>query len=434
MNDKRWLRHGIMALLIGIGCCLFPAAGSAWQAPAETLGWHQWRGPYRTGQTAGSLWPDSLEPPVLERLWRVELQPSYSGPIVSGDRVFVTETVNEQLERVTALGRQKGDKIWSQEWAGSMNVPFFARSRGDWIRSTPACDGQTLYVAGMRDVLVALDAASGQERWRVDFVQKLGTPLPDFGFVCSPLVDGKAVYVQAGAGLVKLNAQTGEILWRSLQDDGGIWGSAFSSPVIADVAGVRQLVVQARDKLAGVSPDTGQVLWSQEVPAFRGMNILTPTLIDRRIFTSSYGGKSFLYQLDPQGDQFQVSEMWTNKVQGYMSSPVVIDQHVYLHLRNRRFTCIDLATGKEKWITKPFGEYWSLISQGDRILALDEQGELLLIRGNPEQFELRAQKKISDESTWAHLAHDTDQLFVRDLAGLTAYRWSLTPSSPAATP
>ena len=342
----------------------------------------------------------------------------------------MTETVNEQTERVTALDRHRGNKLWAQEWAGSMNVPFFARSRGDWIRSTPACDGQMVYVAGMRDVLVALDAATGDERWRVDFVEKLGTPLPAFGFVCSPLLDGDAVYVQAGAGLVKLKAQSGEIVWRSLQDDGGMWGSAFSSPVMADVAGVKQLVVQMRDKLAGVSPDTGQVLWSQEVPAFRGMNILTPTLIDRRVFTSSYGGKSFLFQLDSQGDQFQVTEVWTNKVQGYMSSPVVIDQHVYLHLRNRRFACIDLNTGQEKWITTPFGEYWSLLSQGDRMLALDEQGELLLLRANPEQFELLARKKISDESAWAHLAHHEDQLFVRDLAGLTVYRWS-SPADPA---
>ena len=83
----------------------------------------------------------------------------------------------------------------------------------------------------MRDVLVCLDAASGKERWKVDFVEKFGTALPAFGFVCSPLVDDKAVYVQAAAAFVKLDKKTGEVLWRTLQDAGGMNGSAFSSPV-----------------------------------------------------------------------------------------------------------------------------------------------------------------------------------------------------------
>ncbi|MCZ7641170.1 MAG: PQQ-like beta-propeller repeat protein [Verrucomicrobia bacterium] len=87
----------------------------------------------------------------------------------------------------------------------------------------------------MRDVLVALEAATGRERWRVDFVKLLQTPLPAFGFVCSPLVDGEGLYVQAGASVVRLDAATGRLVWRALEDDGGMWGSAFSSPVIVEL-------------------------------------------------------------------------------------------------------------------------------------------------------------------------------------------------------
>ncbi len=131
-------------------------------------------------------------------MWRAELGPSYSGPIVSGDRVFTTETKDKKLEVVTAFDRITGRQIWRVQWEGAMTVPFFAKSNGDWIRSTPALDGDRLYVAGMRDVLVCLDAGNGNEVWRKDLAKELGTPLPDFGFVCSPLVDGEAVYVQAG--------------------------------------------------------------------------------------------------------------------------------------------------------------------------------------------------------------------------------------------
>ena len=166
--------------------------------------WPQWRGPQRDGQFSGPAWPDKLDNNHLRQVWRVKLGPSCSGPIVSGERVFTTESKDQKLEVATSFDRKSGKQLWRAEWAGAVSVPFFAKSNGDWIRATPACDGESLFVAGMRDVLVCLDAQTGQERWRFDFVKKLAAPVPDFGFVCSPLVDDEAVYVQAGASFVKL--------------------------------------------------------------------------------------------------------------------------------------------------------------------------------------------------------------------------------------
>ena len=252
-------------------------------------------------------------------------------------------------------------------------------------------------MAGIRDVLVALDIETGTEKWRIDFVEELETPVPTFGYVSSPLIDGEYIYVQAGASVIKIDKQSGDIVWRSMNDGGGMNGSAFSSPVIETMGGERQLLVQSRTTLAGLSLETGELLWSQDIPAFRGMNIVTPTKIGERLFTSSYGGKSFMFGIDKTPEGFSVSERWENKVQGYMSSPVVVDNHIYLHLRNRRFACLDAETGEDKWITKPFGQYWSLLAQGDRILALDERGELLLIAANPIEFEILDRKKVSEE-------------------------------------
>lgn len=385
--------------------------------------WPQWRGPSRDGQVAGPAWPDRLTKDSLTQLWRVPLGPSYSGPIVSEDLVFTTETKNKETEVVYALDRKTGKECWRAEWKGAMTVPFFAASNGSWIRSTPAYDGERLYVAGMRDVLVCLDAKTGKEQWRYDFVQELKTPLPDFGFVCSPLVDGDFVFVQAGASVAKLDKRTGKLIWRSLEDKGGMLGSAFSSPIIATFSDKRQLVVQSREKLVGVDLDKGEVLWSQVVPAFRGMNILTPLVVGDSIFTSSYQNKAWLYKIASENDRYAVSEAWTSKTQGYMSSPVLIDGHVYLHLQNQRFTCMDLKTGLQTWTSKSFGKYCSLVAQQDRILALDQRGILLLIKANPKQFELIDSLKVSEEETWAHLAVSGDEIFIRELNSLAAYRW-----------
>jgi outer membrane protein assembly factor BamB len=107
-----------------------------------------------------------------------------------------------------------------------------------------------------------------------------------------------------------------------------------------------------------------------------------------------------------------------------MSSPVVVDGHVYLHLRNQRFACIDLSSGKERWITQPYGKYWSLVVANGRILALDERGELFLIRATPEKFDLIGQHKVSENPTWAHVAVADGQLFIRELESMRVLQWT----------
>lgn len=418
--------HGrtLIALVLALLTVSTMQAAAPEAQPATGSTWNQWRGPTRDGRVTGEPWPDTLQGDTLQPLWRVaSLAPSYSGPIVSESLVFTTETKDKSTEIVSALDRKTGKVRWRVEWPGAISVPFFAKANGDWIRATPAYDGKFLYVAGMRDVLVCLEADSGRETWRVDFVKELNSPAPDFGFVSSPLIDGDAVYVQAGASVLRLDKHSGKIVWRTLEDAGGLFGSAFSSPVLAKLHGRRQLVVQTRQKLAGVDPETGEVLWSQVVPSFRGMNILTPTVVGDAIFTSSYQNKSWLYNIVREQEQFTVAEAWNNKAQGYMSSPVVVNGYAYLHLGNERFTCIDLKTGERPWTSTPQGKYASLVVQGDRILALNEQGTLLLIKANPEKFELVDSRKVAEGDTWAHLAIVGEELYIRELEALSAFRW-----------
>lgn len=391
-------------------------------APGENT-WPQWRGPLRTGEAPdGKAFPASLA--GLQQLWRVDLDKGYPGPIVAQDRVFVAETANLDTEIVRALDRKTGRELWRASWKGQISVPFYAKRSGDWIRATPAWDGQTLYVAGMEEVLVALDGKSGKERWRVDFPKRFNTPKPEFGFASSPLLAGEFLYVQAANAVVKLRKSTGETVWRVLENKENIFESgAFSSPFLATIAGRQILLVQSRTKLHGLDPETGNELWSQEVPNFRGMNILTPVVWRDGIFTSTYRNESYFFRIQ---DGAAIKEVWRNKTKGYMSTPVVVGDYLYLHLQSQRFTCLDLRTGETKWTSEPFGQYWSLTVRGDRILALDERGQLLLIRANPEKFELLDSREVTASSSWAHLAVAGDEVFVRDLTGITAYRWKHT--------
>ena len=174
--------------------------------------WPQWRGPTRDGQFVGPKWPDSLD--GLKQSWRAEIGPGYSGPIVSENRVFTVETEAGEKEVVRAFDRASGKQLWRSDWAGSMKVPFYARGNGSWTRSTPAFYGDRLYVGGMQDVLVCLDAKSGAEVWRADLAERHQRPIPQFGFVCSPLLVGDALYVLAADAVLKIDKHTGKTVWR----------------------------------------------------------------------------------------------------------------------------------------------------------------------------------------------------------------------------
>lgn len=417
------------ALLATLLCA--PLAGQPATGDITPQSWNQWRGPARDGSIPGDHWPDDLA--GLERTWRVPLGEGYAGAIVADDRVFVVEAVDNAQEIVRALDRANGEEIWRASWAASGSVPFFAKKRGDWVRATPAYDGEALYVGGIEEVLVKLDGATGEELWRVDFGARFDTGVPDFGFASSPLVDGDALYLQAANSVVKLDRETGDTLWRALEAPGEMMTSgAFSSPVIATLAGAEQLVVQTRYTLHGLSLATGEILWSQEVPNFRGMNILTPVIHGDSVLTSSYRNRTYLYRVARQGDGFTVREVWNNKVHGYMSTPVVIDGHAYLHLGNGRLACIDLETGAERWISKPFGDYWSMVRQGDKVLALDAGGELRLLRANSAAIDVLATREVATQSTWGHLAISGDDIFVRELNGISAFRWNEAAAGTAA--
>jgi len=154
------------------------------------------------------------------------------------------------------------------------------------------------------------------------------------------------------------------------------------------------------------------------------MNILTPVFDGDRIFTSTYRNGSFLFEVSLDEGTWVVSELWKHPGSGYMSSPVVIEGFAYLHLGNGRLSCLSLKSGEEQWRSGSFGKYWSMAWQDDKILALDESGELLLLRANPERFELIDRREVTKNEAWGYLAIHGDRVYVRDLKSIRAYDWS----------
>ena len=390
--------------------------------------WPQWRGPERDSSVADAQWPDKLDEETLKQVWRVDLAEGYPGPIVHGERVFTVETLGAKHEVVRAFNTETGEQLWETSWPAAMKVPFFAKRNGDWIKATPATDGERLYVMGMVDDLVCLDVTTGEKLWHVDFKARYETNKPMFGQACSPLIDSDAVYVQAGLSVCKLDKKTGETIWRSMHNARDSIGGNFSSPVIGTVAGKRQLLVQTRGELAGIDLASGEVLWRETIKAFRGMNILPPTVVDENhVFTSSYGSGSFLFKVTANDGGALSSELiWNTPIEGYMSSPLLIDGYLYMHGRDKTVRCMSIKTGEAAWTTKKkYGEYWSSVHRGGRILALEDNGMLRLIQATPDEtLKIIAERKVSDQETWGHFAIDGELIYIRELKGLSVYRWA----------
>lgn len=407
--------------LLSAGIFLTSSVGTN-SATVDAADWNQWRGPMRDGMVEAT-WPKTLSG-KLNLGWEKALSPSYSGPVIHEGLVFTTETVDKKFERVTAFDLATGEEAWSVQWEGSMSVPFFAASNGDWIRSTPVCAEGKLLVLGMRDFLVCLNPLDGTELWRVDFAKEHKMPLPSFGAVCSPLVHEGAVLIQTGGAVCKLSLDDGSLIWKTLGNSKGMMSSgAFSSPVIAELAGVEQMVVQTRTDLCGVDIESGEVLWKEPIEAFRGMNILTPLVMGNKVFTSAYNGRAQLFDISrSESGKWSVEEQWNQRTQAYMSSPILVDGQIYLHLKNERFTSLNPESGETNWTTPPVGKYWSMASNGESILALNNKGELRLISPNSEEYQEVDEMKVANDS-WAHLAIQGDMLIVRDLKALKVYRW-----------
>ena len=195
--------------------------------------------------------------------------------------------------------------------------------------------------------------------------------------------------------------------------------------MVVPLAGKKCVVALNRKTLAVLDPDSGSILWKQATPAYRNTTTITPVVLgETGVFISMVAGRSMRFDFAPSAEKVAGKRTWDVAAKAYMSTPVVVGDQLYAHLENQRVVCLDVKTGRTRWTTDQlFGEYWSMVTRGDRILALDQKGELFLFRATPDKFDLLDRRKVGEADTWAHLAVCGDEVFVRDLKGLTVYRW-----------
>ena len=380
---------------------------------AAAADWPQWLGPRRDGSSAERVAP--WQGP-LQTLWQAPAGEGHSSPIVAEGKVFWHARVADaEEEEVVAVDAATGRRLWRKTYPR----PPFKNQFGNGPRSTPLFDQGRLYTIGVTGLLTCWEAASGTQHWQKDLLKEFGAANLFFGFSSSPLVvDDKLVVMVGGpeASMVALDKRTGAVRWQAGKDK-----ASYSSPILIPHGGERLIVTLTAAGLMALKPADGAIVWTTPLKDLLNESSTTPILVGERLLASSVTFGSMVVHLTQTEGRPTIQRGWHNpRLTCYFGTPVAVGDDVYLVTGRMAppvqadLHCVEAATGQIRWTRPKVGTYHAtLLKVDERLLMLEETGELVLVEPNPEKYVELARAKVC-RSTWAHPALSQGVLYVRD--------------------
>jgi hypothetical protein len=416
-----------------------PGAAASRTAPAPLAAvdaqpaWPGFRGPARDGVAHGvRIATDWAASPPIE-LWRRAVGPGWSSFAVSGPRLYTQEQRGEE-EIVAGYDRATGAPVWTHR----DHVRFFESNGGAGPRGTPTLADGRVYTFGATGIVNALDAADGAVVWTHDAgaassgTESMGggtQKIPDWGFSSSPLAVGDLLVVAVAGQLVAYDRATGAPRW-----SGPKGGVSYSSPLLATLGGLPQVLLMSEAGLVSVEPTSGKTLWEHK---WHGFPIVQPAVTADGSVLVAAASDSGVRRLAvaAKGDGWSVEERWTsNGLKPYFNDFVVHAGHAY-GFDGRILACIDLADGQRKWKGGRYGNgQLVLLADQELLLVLSEEGELALVKASPDAFTEIARLPALHGKTWNHPVVVGDELLVRNGAEMVAFRLPLAASPHAELP
>jgi outer membrane protein assembly factor BamB len=386
--------------------------------------WTQWRGPNRTGVAAiaaRTSWPTALRP-----VWKSDMGLGHSSPVVSDDRVYQFTRQGDD-EVLQALALATGKPLWRQAYPAPYTMNSAAFSHGPGPKATPTVADGRVFTLGISGIVSAYDGATGRVLWRKEFGKEFPATSPLYGAAQSPLVDGGRVIVHVGGSaagaLTAFDAATGAVVWAWKGD-----GPGYGSPVVADIAGTRQVVTLTDSLVVGVAADSGRLLWKVPLTTPYAQNAVTPVVNGDVVIVGGLDQPVRAYRVAPaKGGAWSAETAWENPdVVSYLSSPVLVGGrlHGLSDRRKGQFFCLDAASGRTVWLSEGRqGESASLVSAGGAMLALTTEGEIVVFEAGGETFKVLRRYTVADTPVWAHLAVVEDGVLVKDAQQLAYLRF-----------
>ena len=408
-------------LLCTLLCALFACkTGNVNNLQGED--WSQWRGSDMDGiyiESGLNLDWSEKQPPVS---WVFRhAGAGYASPMIVGTTLYCMGAA-EGSDFAFALDAQTGNLKWRQALGNE-----FVEERGNGPRGSITVDGDKLYLIRGEGQIHCLSAVDGKMLWQKDFKTDFGGRImSNWGYSESPLVDGDLVICTPGGDegtLIALDKNTGNVVWRSAEwtDQAG-----YSSPIVAEINGVRQYIQQASGGVAGLSAKDGKLLWKVEVPGYRIAVIPSPVYHDNTVYvTAGYNAGCTYIKLTKDGDSFTAETIYANRnLSNQHGGVVLIDGNIYgFSDTPPSWVCQDLKTGEIVWSERQSGVgKGTVLAVNDRLLLLTESGTLAVVAASPDgwkeygrmEFPERSNVPSRDNATWTHITVAHGKLYLRD--------------------
>lgn len=409
--------------------------------------WPEWRGRGRSGVWNETGVLDTFPPEGLTAAWRTPVHAGYSGPAVSGGRVFVTDSrrvkANQAVERALALDEKSGRILWAHEWETNYSGLQLVYAIGP--RATPTVDGDRVYVLGAMGNLLALDVKTGGVLWQKDYVKDFNTSVPTWGMAGAPLVDADLLICLVGGEpdgkVIALDKLTGKEVWRSLSSNSE---PGYNQPIIITAGGARQLILFHPEGFTALDPATGKVFWEIEHRVQMGIVVATPVHSGPYLFFTSQHGGARMLELDDRkpgatllwsgpGEQDPgMTDDTPDTLNSVISTPVVDGDYVYGLDNDGQLRCLSASTGKLVWKTDALLREHAMygtaffVRNGDRYFINNDRGELVTARLSPMGYHEISRTHLIEPThpyvrrrelphvLWSHAAYANRHVIVRN--------------------
>jgi outer membrane protein assembly factor BamB len=375
--------------------------------------WLAYRGPSSNGASPekGLNTKFPIDGPKV--LWTATVGTGTSSITVSGNHAYTMGNTGGH-DRVVCFDVKTGAEVWKYEYPLELDKRMFEGGTA----ATPTIDGDRVYTVSHQGDLFCFDAGTGKKLWYRHYQQDLGGRRPQWGFAGSPAVEENLLILDVGgkgASTVALDKLTGNVVWKSGDDQAG-----YASPVVATIGGKRTAVLFKADSLVGLDVKDGRELWRSPWKTNYDVNAATPLIVGDRIFISSgYGSGCALIEISGG----KAVEKWRNKnLKAHLSSPVYSKGFVYgidnTASASSPLVCLDFASGQEKWSQRGIGG--ALIAADGKLIILSELGEIIVAEDTATGFKPSARAQVLPKRCWVQPTLANGRVFCRNNEGHVA--------------
>jgi outer membrane protein assembly factor BamB len=387
---------------------------------AAALEWPQWGGPNRDFKVAaqGINWAGGAP----KQLWSRSLGEGHSAILVDGPRLYTMYSSGAR-EVVIALDAATGRTLWE--------FPYEAITRGMSLEpgngphSTPLIVGNLIYCVGVKGTMHALDKSNGRMVWKHDLWTEYGGHFFDRGYSSSPVAYKNTIIVpvggKSGQCLMAFDQQTGNVVWKNVN-----FTPAPASPIIINVGGQDQVIHFGSNEVYGADATNGNLLWSYPHKTDYGLNISTPVwdAADGLLFISSaYGTGSRALQLTRSGNQTTAKQVWANnRMKVHFGNAMRLGDLVYGSSSDSGpafFTAINVKNGQIAWQDRALARA-SFVLADNKFVILDEDGTLAVASPGQGGLQIQAKAPVMKNVAWTVPTVVGTKAYLRDRRTIVA--------------